>query len=288
MRYYIGIDGGGSKTEGILADSLGAIIASASVGSTNPNDIGREESGKRLSELAAALSEHLPDGERVFALFAGISGATGNSEVLTEYLSRFAENVSVGTDATCLLSLVGDDGGCLISGTGSVCFLRIDGEVHRFGGWGYLLDGAGGGYDIGRDALSACLKARDTRGDETTLSARFLSLLGADVSDSIPKIYNGGKAYIASFAPIVFEEAAKGDRVSREILSSNADYLASLLKAAHRRAGKPIMVLLGGSLLTKRDELFLLISERIPKDITLLRDQRSPVYGAYLEARRNG
>ena len=156
MAYYIAIDGGGTKTEAVLCTGDGGIICRTLAGSTNPNDVGAAESGARLRRAADTLRAALPVGERVTALFAGVSGATGNIHALESALAGAADKVTVGNDALCLLATAGrGDAVCLIAGTGSVCFVRCGGVLHRIGGWGYLIDGGGGGYDIGRDALSA-------------------------------------------------------------------------------------------------------------------------------------
>lgn len=47
MKYAIGIDGGGTKTLGILADRDGRVLASASVGGTNHQICGASTAGQR-------------------------------------------------------------------------------------------------------------------------------------------------------------------------------------------------------------------------------------------------
>ncbi len=283
MELFLAIDGGASKTEGLLLDEFGNVLARKCVDSTNPNDIGREDCASRLSSLAEALLE----GKLALSAFAGISGATGNEESIREALSPFSENVTVGNDAMNLLEIAGENGACLISGTGSVCFVRRNGELRRIGGWGYLLDEYGGGYAMGRDALAAVLMVRDRRLAGTSLVERVCAVLGDSAENSIPKIYAGGKAFIASFAPLVFEEAEKGDAVSKDILEYNAQYLAKLVGSArYFDVGEGFKILASGSLLTKRDELFNLVSEKLPSDVELYRESLPPVYGAYLGALR--
>ena len=71
--------------------------------------------------------------------------------------------------------------------------MRRGQEVFRIGGWGYLLDSAGSGYDIGRQALEAALRAQDGRGCPTALSAKLADALGAPVQDSLTRLYAEGK-----------------------------------------------------------------------------------------------
>lgn len=281
MSLYLAIDGGGTKTEGLLCDGAGHVLARAVRGSSNPNDVGRAASGALLTALCAELAGDRP----IDALFAGISGAIGNIDVLERSLVGVADRVRVGSDAVNLLALAGGEGSaCLIAGTGSVCFARRDGVLHRIGGWGYLLDKGGSGYDLGRDALDAVLRAHDGRGETTALTARLEVALGTCASDAIPAIYAGGKTLIASLAPHVFDAAAEGDTVSLAILDRNADALAELVKAAAERLGGRCRILAGGSLLTARDALFDRLVARCPDGVALIRDDAPPVFGAYLEA----
>jgi hypothetical protein len=113
-----------------------------------------------------------------------------------------------------------------------VCFLRRGDELIRIGGWGYLLDSGGGGYDIGRDALEAVLRAHDGRGEATALTEKITARLGGEAHTKITDIYREGKPYIASCAPDVFEAAREGDPVATAILRRNARKLAEYIEAA--------------------------------------------------------
>ncbi len=278
---FLAIDGGGTKTEGVRVTADGRILARARVGATNPNDVGRDTAAARLTDL---LDQLCADG-RDAALFAGIAGAIGNEDALRAALYGRAQRVAVGSDAVNLLSVMGRrDGACLIAGTGSVCFARRGEEIRRIGGWGYLLDGGGSGYDIGRDALSAALCAHDGRGAPTALTDRLADALGEPVHTAIPRIYAGGKAFIAALTPIVFAAAEDGDTIAAAILDRNADHLAALLGAASAWLDAPMPVQLGGSLLTATDALYTRLAARISPAITLHRSPAPPVWGAACEA----
>ena len=165
MMYCIGIDGGGTKTEGVLTDCEGHVLACLKYGASNPNDIGFDASVCLLAEMIRDLLQvggNIP-AESV-SVFAGIAGALAHREALCAAIRNEIPSLgalSVDSDVINLLSAATPSGQgiCLICGTGSVCFARKNNTVTRIGGWGYLLDDAGGGYDIGRMALLASLKA---------------------------------------------------------------------------------------------------------------------------------
>ena len=189
-NYVIGLDGGGTKTDGVLVGQDGRVLARRCVGASNPNDVGEEASAAVVRALAEVLATeagvHLAD----CFVFGGISGALNHREGLTARLRSTVPapgGVEIDSDMVNLLSaeLPDRDGACIICGTGSACFVRRGQEVFRIGGWGYLLDSAGSGYDIGRQALEAALRAQDGRGCPTALSAKLADALGAPVQDSV-------------------------------------------------------------------------------------------------------
>lgn len=284
---YILIDGGGTKTELLLCRADGCVRRRLTVGATNPNDIGADAACARLREAARQIC----DGEGTpRALVAGIAGATGHLNELRAALGGISPRVLVETDAMLLLDQAGaGDAACLISGTGSVCYLRRGGEVMRIGGWGYLLDGGGSGYDIGRDALAAVLRAHDGRDRPTALTEKLAAMLGRDVADAIPAIYGGGKTFVASLAPAVFDAAGEGDAVAQNIILRCAESLAELTKRASVLLdGGHCRAVVGGSLLTRRDDIFCMVRERTPANIELIRTGMPNIWGAFCAAAGDG
>lgn len=283
-EHYILIDGGGTKTELLLCRTDGRIERRLVAGPSNPNDIGCAAACKLLREAVRELTACVSNAPR--AISAGIAGATGHSEELCAALADLSARVLVQTDAMLLLEQAGaGDAACLISGTGSICYLRRCGRVHRIGGWGYLIDGGGSGYDIGRDALSLALRAHDGRAAPTLLTKKLAAALGANVEDAIPLIYGSGKALIASLAPAVFEAADEGDAAAREIILRCAESLATLTRRAADLMGQDsCRAVVGGSLLTRRDDILSLLCERTPKNIELIRTGMPNIWGAFCAA----
>ena len=54
MRYYLGVDGGGTKTEFLWVDEGGRVALNEVLGCSNPNDIGKEAMVDMLVESKAA------------------------------------------------------------------------------------------------------------------------------------------------------------------------------------------------------------------------------------------
>jgi N-acetylglucosamine kinase len=95
------------------------------------------------------------------------------------------------------------------------------GEKRRSGGWGYLIGDEGSAYDVSRRALMAAAKAHDGRAEPTLLLPMIMEAWGLEqFEQTIELLYHEGMSpeTLASLAPLVFEAAQKGDRVSQEIL----------------------------------------------------------------------
>jgi phenylacetic acid degradation operon negative regulatory protein len=200
--------------------------------------------------------------------------------------------LDIGSDVVNLLSseLPEGDGACIVCGTGSACFLRRGTELVRIGGWGYLLDSAGSGYDIGRQGLETALRAYDRRGPATLLTQRLADILGCPVEQGLTRIYDGGKPYIASMAPAVFSAAAAGDREAEAILDRNAAAIVEYLAAARRwldKDGEPLPVILGGGISQHYDPAW---ADRIGRladpalDVRIRTAHAPAVWGAAVEA----
>ncbi len=232
-RYFIAVDGGGTKTKGILTDGKGNGLASLTVGATNPNDVGSDVTVERLVGLIRAL---LNGASPAVTVCAGIAGAGGRGEELERAITEKVPFAKVKVVSDVMLTLAAElpdeDGCCLISGTGSVCYAQRGGELHRIGGWGWIIDSGGSGYDIGRDGLEAVLAAYDGRRSTTLLTELVTEKLGKHPSLALSDIYAGGKPFVASFAPCVISAAEANDSVAVAIIERNMDCLAEYLQAA--------------------------------------------------------
>jgi glucosamine kinase len=258
VRYFVGIDGGGTRTTLGLSDEQGNELLRR-VGPAGLVDPRRPAAAAELlvalvHEAAATASLDGP----AAALCAGLAGV-GNAaerEIVQEAFQRagVAESVSILSDGETALygALRGGPGILVIAGTGSVAYGRSeDGRVERCGGWGMILGDEGGGYQIGRAGLHAALMAVDGRGPRTELLSMLLGSLGLAVADALPPwIARSEKSEVAMLAVHVLRLAEKGDSVAREIVVGAALDLASHVDALVQRLGPwsapPAVVLHGG------------------------------------------
>lgn len=263
----IGIDGGGTKTEFILFTENGAILKRVLLGASNPNSCGME---KTLEILETGINECRKVCPDVTGIFLGQAGfVSGNAGV---GIDAHLRNVYPGVKIKCMTDIINvissatdmEECTAVISGTGSIVYAKKGDELYRTGGWGFLLDNAGSGYDIGRDALHAALAEGDGIGEKTLITELCEAKLGTKVWDSVGKIYAGGTNMVASFAPVVFEAYEKGDKIAGEIIERTVERLHLLIDHSIKTYGCGEAIVLSGSIVTKNEVVIGKLREKNP------------------------
>lgn len=272
--YYIGIDGGATKTMVCLGNKSGDIIEVIKLGATNYHTVGIKETKSTLKEaLDIITKDHkisLCEIKGICFGGAGIDSQDG-VDIITNIFRElgYMNELKVYNDA--LIALVGANdgynGGVVIGGTGSVA-LGVDeeGQLHKVGGWGHLLDDKGSGYAIGRDALSRVMEYHDGRGRDTLLWEKIKTHLEIDIPEEITDfVYcpTTKKHDIASIAPIVinlYEE----DYVATGIIEEAISHLETLVSALAQNIKKDSFSLgIYGSIIVKNDKIKEKLIERI-------------------------
>lgn len=268
---YLGIDGGGTKTEFVLANEEGSIITREILGGSNPTDVGVAATQDILGNGIRTVCKGIPLNQ--ISVFAGVSGGiTGdNKKKIHQYLSQFGffalDNGSDAQNAVAAALGMGD-GIAVILGTGAIAFSQQDGYQMRFGGYGHLLGDGGSGFAIGRDAVIAALRDQDGTGPKTSITNLVQKKCdAARIVDKIGTFYVGGKHVLASYAPIVFQAYHSGDAVAANILKNNMREAADLIcQAARNFKGEFIPVVLCGGVALKQDSVLHLIARELSSD----------------------
>lgn len=243
---YVGVDGGGTKTNGVLVDAAGKVLAQLRGASTNLHAVGRDAVRVRLCTLVDDLLAQAGVTERnLAAIGLGMSGV-GRPEEQAQVRSWMQERFPAAAcfvDNDAVAALAAATGGELfgvvvISGTGMIVFgIDRQGRRARAGGWGPLIGEPGGGFALGAAALNAVAEAADGIGPPTCLTAALFEHLGlAEAQGMVAWAYaDVSWARFASLAPLVVRCAQAGDAVSSAILDRAADALAQRVAAVVRR-----------------------------------------------------
>ena len=259
--HVVGIDGGGTRSRGVLLDSTGSELARAEGGparatASHPEDAAQAVAGVVTDLLTQAGSREEPLG----FVWAGLTGA-GREEsrrAVEQELGRLglASHVRVDTDvAVAFHDAFGHGPGILlIAGTGSIAWGRTEnGRIGRVGGWGHHIGDEGSGYAIGLEALRRVARHADGRAPETALGRSVLAHSGVgDVDGIVSWSAEASKADVASLAKVVAQAAQAGDTVAEEILAHAVEDLESHVLAILTNLGpwpEPPRLALGGGLL---------------------------------------
>lgn len=292
--YYLGIDGGATKTTFALANSNGAIINKFTLGPSNPFDLGYEKVVEVLSEGINKITENIH--KRKIAVFAGIAGC-GNPTMkdrLKIFINSFGFlRADIDSDAQNIISAgIGAGEGIInIMGTGSSCFVKQGKTLDRIGGYGYLFDNGGSAYDIGRAAITLTTRHEDGRVSGSIIpSLVYRDLRENCINECLGRVYASGKRGIAALAPVVFEAYENGDTFAEKILKENAEYIAASLIAGAKKfkdQSKPIKCVLIGGLTKRWDVLKPMVFECLGEFANILNIsvyKGDVVYGALLLA----
>lgn len=253
MTFFIGVDGGGTRTRAVIIDDAGREVgraAGAGAGATaSEPDRAATAVAATVREAAEAAGVALP-ASVLWAGLAGAGAAEARDRVRTALAAGgLADRVVVGTDVEAAFHDAFPDGPgvLLIAGTGSIVWSRdAGGVVTRVGGWGRQLGDEGSGFWVGIEGLREVVRAADGRAGETRLSEAMLSAVGVPVVEGlIPWIETAEKGRIAALAPIVAAQADAGDAIAMRIIRSAVEELVAHVTAACR-AERPAVLLWGG------------------------------------------
>lgn len=245
---FLGVDGGQSHTEAVIADARGRVLGRGEGGPSNHADQpgGRERLRRAVLDSAgAALSAAdlaaLEATSFTSAHFAMTGGARDKDEVIRSLVR--AARLVVGHDAPAAFAgATGGAPGVVVSaGTGSVAYGETqDGRAATIGGWGYLLGDEGSGFWIGVEALRRAVRAEDGMAPATRIAAAAIETFDyPTLRDLELRIYAGdvSRDAIAHFTRRVAALADEGDAVARAIIDEAGAHLARLAVAAADRLG---------------------------------------------------
>ena len=247
----IGLDIGGTKTRGVRFEN-GTVVADESVGSSNVQNVSREEAALHLAELFARIG-----GGTVTQVYAGAGGIDTEEDAAA--LAALIEphvpgaRITVVHDSRLLLAAGGASTGvAVIAGTGSAAWGKNGrGEEARAGGWGYLLGDEGSGYWLGREAVRHSLRRMNQGLEPDELSTALLASCGVDDPNKLIAMFHSpetGRRFWAQRARLVVEAADAGHAPSRALMEQAGRDLADLAAQTVRQLGIEGPVILGGGL----------------------------------------
>jgi glucosamine kinase len=244
MRFYLGIDGGGTKTTCAVADES-SILATVTTGPSNVIRVGelkaRESLQQAVRQACAAAGIAPQDVSRVCI---GGSGAARpeTAAVVRRLLSQVLSSpVEVAGDMEIALEAAFSDGPGVVvnAGTGSFAYGRnADGHSARAGGWGFAVSDEGSAQWIGRTAIVTLLRDRvlesGSRNSQPDAAASgllrdLLKTWNISSVDDLIRVANATPAPdFSALFPTILGSANARNNISRQILKKAGYELARI------------------------------------------------------------
>jgi N-acetylglucosamine kinase-like BadF-type ATPase len=183
MKCFLGFDGGGTKTECVVLNDAGAVVARGRGPASNPTRIGVPAALAALQQTYEAVLSSSPTSLEVAALCAGLAGTARAEfrEPIVQFLNQQFPTALVDVRSDLEVSLDAMPQGpaiVLVVGTGSAAIGRNDaGTVQREGGFGPATSDEGSAYDIGHAAI-ATARNENSSDAAAELSRQILRHLG--------------------------------------------------------------------------------------------------------------
>lgn len=240
MQIVLGVDGGQSHTEAVVADLGGHVLGRGRGGPSNHVEApgGRERLRTAIVDsvggaLASAGLGVLDTTRFVAAHFAMTGEADFKHDIIASIVETDLLDVAHDTPAALAGATGGAPGIAIIAGTGSVAFGEsAEGHVARSAGFGYLFGDEGSGFGVARDALRAAMIAVD-RGDWMSplmeqLAVRFDV---RDLRDMPMRFYNHhvSRDEVAAAARDVLEAADAGDPLAAGVVRDGIAALVGMV-----------------------------------------------------------
>ena len=288
-RYYLGIDGGGTKTSYAVIDDDKNILYRSVGGPSSIDTLPLESVKKTILEETSKIPY------KVSFVYAGIGGIVSQDGIdkVNNILKDIKclenkDNVDSGNDVNNALfgALDGKDGIILISGTGSVAFGKHNNKYHRTGGYSYKEGDAGSAYDLGFKALQHLARVLDKREKNSQFAEKLKETINCYDYQSLANFFNeANRTQIASLAKIVTQ--FENDKYAKKIIINSANEAANLVNTTYRvlrfNTKTPLSIIgsLGNAKTLYRDILL----SKLNKNIEVIDAIYNPTIGACLKSK---
>lgn len=235
MGFFLGIDGGGTKTSCLVGDEK-SVLGSGMGGGSNVLRVGEAQARESLVDaVRQACDAASINPARINRTCVGVAGAA-RREVAAVVRKILSDTVAgeieiVGDMVIALHAAFGAGPGVIvIAGTGSIAYGRdSQGQTARAGGLGFAVSDEGSGHWIGRAAVTAALRADDP--SQSALLQAIMKDWNVKGRDAVALAASASPAPdFATLFPAVLSAGDSGDGIAVEILSRAGRELAALAK----------------------------------------------------------
>ena len=305
MMYYLGIDGGGTKTKFSLCDEKGVLKTSIEEKTCHYLQVGLNGVTEVISQGIDSLckTNNIKRNEIAYA-FAGMPGygdAPKDMEPIRAAVEKAMNGIpfSIGNDGEIALagSLCCKDGINIVAGTGSIGFgyNSKTNTTLKCGGWHHGIGSdEGSGYWIAYHLLHEFTRQIDGRDEKTELYNKVKEHLklndDGDIISVVIVDWNLDRTKIASLSRIVDELYDLNDKYAIEIIDNAAKELAEIVTTLYKKLGfdKEILISYSGGVFNMGDKIINALKKYLSScDAKFITPILSPDKGSLLLALKN-
>lgn len=290
--YYLGIDGGGSKTAFALIDQNNELIYHVTKGPTALDTVSFDEFKNVIKEGTKDIKV------KVDSIFLGIGGIYSKEQI--DNVISFVKTLDICKEDTAVDAandvvnalygaLDGKDGIMLIAGTGSVCFGKNKNKYCRVGGYCYKEGDLGSGYDLGNRTLKYLAKVIDKREEESSFASSLKRELNIYNYEDLTSFFiKASRTDIAAISRLVTKY--QDEEEARKIIEDGVNEVLKMISTCYRELdfkGKTFISVIGslGNADTLYRSLLLKGIEEISKDLVFITKINEAYIGSALKAK---
>jgi Predicted N-acetylglucosamine kinase len=297
MKYFMGIDQGGSKTAAIIGDEHGHILGvGKSFGAVH--SVAGMEKAMQASKNAfdEALMQAGLNYSDIYGIYGGMSGIDWDYEtdlIVTAMQDTFSvPRVSIVNDCLIAMRAATDSDVCatICAGSGVNCAVRNGKNQIVFGY--YIPDNIQGGISIGVSAVQKVFDAEAGVDQETILTEYITDFFKVSTVDELLQKRVNGEITSADYLklPLTVEKAAlEGDAVAKRIFENFAKGIVPYVHAGMKKLGiqnSKVDVVLSGSIFKCKERILRETVEtelkKEAKNANIIDAIFEPIVGAYL------
>ena len=282
MGVVLGVDGGNSKTDVVVATTEGEPLSYVRGGGSNSHAKGGSAA---CIEVIASLVELDAQAERAVLFLCGADLPHDITELTALAGERsWAHELTVDNDTFALLYAGTDreDAIAVVCGAGINCIGRSGDRVVRYPALGWETGDWGGAEGLGREALYHANRAADGRGPQTALVELIEDHFGKPVVEVGVDVHyrRMPAAELGDLASAIVE---LDDDVAQSLVARLADEIVLLVERSLRDLGiSDADVVLGGGMFVRRGRFFERVAAALPTQPIV--PDLPPVAGAVLAA----
>lgn len=248
IRYFVGIDGGGTSCRARIVDRNGNVLGEAKTGSANIL-LGADAAMKSIQDAiatAASLAQ-LSDSDFAFMSVGLALAGAEQKEAWYHFMSQphpYAA-ITLNTDAygACLGAWAGKDGAILIAGTGSCGIFLHQGQQIVVGGREFPISDQGGGAIMGLRLIQQVLLSVDGIVAQTPLAKEILAHFDQDIDAIVSWSKTARPCDYGQFSPQIFAYANQGDSLGISLLNQTAADIEMWMQALINKGANKICLM---------------------------------------------